>query len=163
MNKLSARQEVIWGQVFIRASDDPAGGLTASLVAGIEVPGNEANPNPPFPLGGATILHGSLVVVTAFNSTTNSVTVGDSANASLYLGATSLKTVGRTALVPTGKVYNAKDIVAAAYTSTGAAPTTGLAILEFAYVVLGRAEFSQGLDVGDGFAVPILNNPPGRN
>jgi hypothetical protein len=54
---------------------------------------------------GAQVVAGDLNVITAVTITaTATVAIGDSASASRYLGATTLKTAGRTALVPTGYI-----------------------------------------------------------
>lgn len=51
----------------------------------------------------AQVVGGDLVVLTVSNDTgTSTLSVGDSASATRYLGATNLKAAARTALVPTG-------------------------------------------------------------
>lgn len=60
----------------------------------------------PLPFG-AQVIGGELIVKTASNeggAGTHTLSVGDSASATRYLGATSLKAAARTALVPTGYV-----------------------------------------------------------
>lgn len=58
----------------------------------------------PLPFG-AQVIGGELVVKTISNDAgTHTLSVGDSASATRYLGATTIKTAARTALVPTGYV-----------------------------------------------------------
>lgn len=53
----------------------------------------------------AQVIGGDVDVITAVTTTaTATLAVGDSASASRYLGATSIKAVARTALVPTGYI-----------------------------------------------------------
>lgn len=64
----------------------------------------------PLPYG-AMVVGGELVVITADDdSGTSTVTVGDSGSANRYLGATTLKSAARTALVPTGFVNTTTGI-----------------------------------------------------
>lgn len=105
----------------------------ADLVSGAAAPAVELP-------GGATVLSGEVYIETAFNSaTSDSLTVGDTAGAATYLGATSIAATGRTALVPVGSAYTAPDDLSVTWTGVGAAPTTGAGTLTVTYVIDGRS------------------------
>lgn len=87
----------------------------------------------------AVVVGGDLTVEVASNdSGTATVSVGDSASAARYLAATSLKTAGRTALVPTGYRGNGEDIRLTFANANGNA-TQGTVSLRVKYIVTGRA------------------------
>lgn len=87
----------------------------------------------------AVVVGGDLTVEVASNdSGTATVSVGDSASAARYLAATSLKTAGRTALVPTGYRGNGEDI-RLTFANAGGGATQGTVSLRVKYIVTGRA------------------------
>lgn len=88
----------------------------------------------------ATVIGGELQVNVASNdATTATISVGDSANATRYLGATSVKATGRTALVPAGYLGAGEDIRLTVANGTGGA-TTGSYTIRVMYVVAGRSQ-----------------------
>lgn len=94
---------------------------------------------------GAVVSGGDLVVSEAFNSTSSdAIIIGDSGDTDRYLGSTSVRSLARTALVPTGYEYTAKTMVSVTWTSGGGTPTTGIARLCVKYYVVGRSQFSAG-------------------
>jgi hypothetical protein len=96
---------------------------------------------------GAVILSGAVVVGTAWNSVTSDVlVVGDAGSANRYKTSYSIAATGRTALVPTGYQMTAPGNVNITWTGVGTAPSAGALRLEIEYYVVGRAQFSQGLD-----------------
>ena len=84
---------------------------------------------------GSTIVAGEVVTETAFDAATFNVTVGDSVSANRYLGTTDKKGVGRTALVPTGRV--AGDNLRLTFTAADVC-TTGRMTVRVLYTVAGR-------------------------
>lgn len=93
--------------------------------------------------GNATVVGGELVVETAYDTgTTATVSVGDSASATRYLGATTLKTAARTALTLTG-FRGAGENVRLTFAHAGAVPTAGKATLRVQYTVQNRAQETQ--------------------
>jgi uncharacterized protein (DUF433 family) len=94
---------------------------------------------------GAQVVGGDMVVDTVFNSTTNTLSVGDASSAARYLGATDTKTAARTALVPTGfRTTATQPSITVTAALTGGAPTTGQVRLRVDYIVNKRAAFAQG-------------------
>lgn len=88
---------------------------------------------------GATLIGGELVVETASNdSGTATVAVGDSANATRYLAATSIKATGRTAFTLTGYRGNGEDL-RLTFANAGGGATTGKATVRAMYTVQGRS------------------------
>ena len=87
---------------------------------------------------GAVILGGEFVTETAFSATTVNVSVGDSGSATRYLGATNVKALGRTPLVPTGYRGTGENIQITVAPS--GASTTGKATLRVQYIITGRAQ-----------------------
>lgn len=138
LNKNSDRQEVIEAHVNVSAVS--VAGETGNIIAQVDLPAN------------ARVIGGEIVVLTAFDSTTNVVDIGDGVDPDRYGAAVDLKTPGRTALVLTGNAYSAADSIDLTYTETGTAPTAGEARISVQYVVDGRAAFSQGLSSGEGYA-----------
>ncbi len=91
----------------------------------------------PLPVG-AVVIGGELVVETAVaGPTASTITIGDSGDATRYLGSTSLKTAARTALVPTGYVGNGENI-RITVTNTVAVATAGKVAIRVMYVMNGR-------------------------
>jgi len=94
---------------------------------------------------GAIVTDGELVITTAFNSTTNTLTVGDKSSANRFKSAIDAKTAALTKLVPTGKIHNTANertiVINAAF--TGVAPTAGAGYLIVEYIEPGRADFVQ--------------------
>lgn len=91
----------------------------------------------PLPVG-AVVIGGELVVETAVaGPTASTITIGDSGNATRYLGSTSLKTAARTELVPTGYVGNGENI-RITVTNTVAVATAGKVAIRVMYVMNGR-------------------------
>jgi hypothetical protein len=89
--------------------------------------------------GGAQVVGGHLVVDTAWTTTgAATLTVGDSTTANRYLGATTLKTPARTALVPTGYVSDGAEILITP-TLADTAANAGKGRLVIQYVIAGRA------------------------
>lgn len=86
----------------------------------------------------AQVVGGDIVVETVFNSTTNTVSVGDSGSATRYASAVDLKAAARTALTLTGYKYTTATDILATYAQTGTAPTQGKARIAIHYIVLDR-------------------------
>lgn len=87
----------------------------------------------------AVLIGGEVVVETASNdSGTATVAVGDSVNATRYLGATSIKAAGRTALVPTGYRGNGEDL-RLTFANAGGNATAGTVTVRALYTITGRA------------------------
>lgn len=95
---------------------------------------------------GAIVVGGDLVVTTAWNTaTTATLSLGDASAATRYGATLDLKTAGRTALTLTGFTHTATEKAVRGTTAfAGTAATAGAARLRVAYIVKGRAEFSQG-------------------
>lgn len=129
ITKKSARQSPTVAIVTINLGDYTSG----TAAAAIGLPAN------------AIVTSGHLVVDTAWDTGTSAaIVVGDSGTANRYLTSTSIKTAGRTALVPTGYKYTTASDIKVTITDTGTAATVGSARLIVEYIVDGRAEFSQG-------------------
>lgn len=94
---------------------------------------------------GATVLSGGLTVTEAFNSgTSDTMGVGDSGSVARYKAQTTVASLARLALVPTGyKLTDAGDINVRWIRLGTTAPTTGKVRLDVTYMVAKRAEFSQ--------------------
>lgn len=94
---------------------------------------------------GAIVRGGELVVTTAFNSTTNTFTVGDKTTANRYKAGIDAKSAALTALVPTGEVVDTANertiVINSAFTDV--APTAGAGYLIVEYIETGRADFVQ--------------------
>lgn len=91
-----------------------------------------------FPTG-AIVTGGDVTTETAVTgSTAYNISVGDSASATRYLGATNRLTAGRTALVPTGYVGVGEQI-RLTVNPTVAAATAGKLTLRVEHIVRGRA------------------------
>lgn len=93
---------------------------------------------------GAIVTGGDITVVTAFNGTTNTLSLGDATLATRYASAVDLKTVARTALTITGFVTTSTEkFIRALLAQTGAA-TAGQLRIHVSYVLPGRAWYAQG-------------------
>jgi hypothetical protein len=89
---------------------------------------------------GAIVVGGALIVDTAYNTTgAATVSVGDSGSATRYLGATSLKSAARTALVPTGYKNVSGLSTRLTFSLADTAGTQGKARVEIQYIIDGRA------------------------
>jgi hypothetical protein len=88
---------------------------------------------------GAQVVGGDIVVKTVSNDTgTSTMSVGDSASATRYLGATNLKAAARTALVPTGYKSLGEAIRLTIANQNGNA-TTGNVKVTVLFTIDGRA------------------------
>lgn len=87
----------------------------------------------------ANVVGGELVVETVSNdSGTSTVSVGDSGSATRYLGATTIKTAARTALVPTGYRGAGENIRLTFANNTGDA-TAGKVTVRVLFTIQNRA------------------------
>lgn len=87
----------------------------------------------------AVVVGGDMTVETASDdSGTATVSIGDSANATRYLAATTIKATGRTALGPTGYRGSGED-VRVTFANAGANAANGKISLRVQYIVTGRA------------------------
>lgn len=87
---------------------------------------------------GSIVVGGDVVRETAFDTATYTISIGDSGSATRYLGATDLKAVGRTALVPTG-FRNTSGLNLRMSLTNADVCTTGKAKVRVDYVIEGRA------------------------
>ena len=86
----------------------------------------------------AIVIGGAVTTeVAATGPTALNISVGDSGNATRYLGATDRVTAGRTALVPTGYVGNGEDL-RVTIAPTVAAATAGRVSVHVQYIVRNR-------------------------
>lgn len=91
----------------------------------------------------AVVIGGDLTVETVSNdSSTSTVSVGDSGSATRYLGATNLKSAARTALVPTG-FRGAGEDIRLTFANAGGDATAGTVTLRVTYIVSGRVNETQ--------------------
>lgn len=90
----------------------------------------------PLPVG-ATIVAGEVVSSGVVGPTVSTIAIGDSGNATRYLGATNLKTAGRTPLVPTGYVGNGENI-RMTLVNTEVPVSAGRVAIRITYMVAGR-------------------------
>jgi hypothetical protein len=87
----------------------------------------------------AVVVGGDMTVETIANdSGTATIAVGDSASATRYLGATTIKTAARTALVPTGFRGAGEDIRITLANQNGDG-TAGKVTVRVSYILTGRA------------------------
>lgn len=86
---------------------------------------------------GAVILAGSVTTETAFDAATYNVSLGDSGNATRYLGATDRKATGVTNLVPTGYRGDGENLRLTVVAAD--ACTTGKATVRIQYITTGRS------------------------
>lgn len=110
----------------VKATDGVVKALNAALVADlIDLP------------MGAVVVGGEIVVEAADSaSTTYTLSLGDSASATRYANAVSLKTAARTALTLTG--FRATEPIRATVAVTGSAPTAGKVTVRVLFVIAGR-------------------------
>lgn len=110
----------------IKATDGVVKALNAALVADlIELP------------QGAVVVGGEIVVESADSaSTTYTLSLGDSASATRYASAVSLKSAARTALTLTG--FRATEPIRATVAVTGSAPTAGKVTVRVLFTIAGR-------------------------
>lgn len=88
----------------------------------------------------AQVIGGDIVVRTVSNdSSTATMSVGDSGSATRYLGATSIKSAARTALVPTGFLGAGENIRITLANATGDA-TTGKVCITVLFIIKDRAD-----------------------
>lgn len=86
----------------------------------------------------AQIVGGDIDVITAVGVTaTATLAVGDSASASRYLGATTIKTAGRTALVPTGYIGQSEPLRLTIANADGSG-TLGKVKVTILFTIAGR-------------------------
>lgn len=91
----------------------------------------------------AVVIGGELVVETVSNdSSTATLKVGDSGNDARYLGATSIKSAARTALVPTGYRGTGEDI-RITLANAGGDATAGKVTVRVQYIVQNRTNETQ--------------------
>lgn len=96
---------------------------------------------------GAVVAGGDVVIVTPFNSTTNTLTLGDVTTANRYANALDLKAAAgtRTALGGLGnQITSTISQIRANLAQTGGVPTAGAVRVTVQYYVLNRASFTQG-------------------
>lgn len=89
----------------------------------------------PLPIG-AVVTRGEVITMTAFDTASYAVTVGDSGSATRYLGSTDKKGTGVTALVPTGYIGEGEDIRIAI--TNADVCTTGKMAVRVEYIINGR-------------------------
>lgn len=89
---------------------------------------------------GATLVGGEVAVETASNDggVTATIAVGDSGSATRYLAATTIKTAGRTPLVPTGYRGTGEDLRITLANASGNA-TTGKVTIRALFTIQGRS------------------------
>jgi hypothetical protein len=89
---------------------------------------------------GARVIGGDMVVeVVSNDASTATIAVGDSASASRYLSATTIKTAARTALVPTG-YHGLGENLRITLANAGGAATTGTVTVNVTFVIDNRAD-----------------------
>lgn len=94
--------------------------------------------------GGAVVTGGFLVVDEIFNSTTNTLSIGDALLATRHGTTINLKTLGVTPLTVTGYQTLTEADLKVAYALTGGASTTGKCRLVVEYVETTRSDWTQG-------------------
>ena len=112
--------------------------------AGVEVPltGALVSDLIPMPPNG-TVIGGEIVVEVASNSgTTQTLSLGDSGNATRYASAVDMKTAARTALTLTGYRGTGEDL-RVTLAQSGGAPTAGRAVVRVMYTITDRANENQ--------------------
>lgn len=133
ITKNAGRQSVLHARVDVTFADLAAGAVTTSTIfEALDIPGD------------AVVVGGALVVTTAFDGpTAATIAIGDGGSAARYLADTNLKAAARTALVPTGYKYTAKDTIDGDVAMSVAVATAGAFTLEVDYVISGRANENQ--------------------
>lgn len=94
--------------------------------------------------GGSIVTGGFLVVDEVFNSTTNTLSIGDALLATRYGTTINLKALGVTPLTVTGYQTLTEGDVRVAYALTGGASTTGKCRLVIEYAEQSRSDWTQG-------------------
>jgi len=90
------------------------------------------------------VVGGELIVETASDDTgTATLSVGDSGSATRYLGATSIKSAARTALVPTGFMNSSGLDVRITLANANGNATVGKVRLHVVYVIKNRQNETQ--------------------
>jgi hypothetical protein len=84
----------------------------------------------------AIVVGGHVARSTAFDAATYNVTIGDTAVTNRYLGSTDLKATGLTALVPTGYLGAAENLVMTF--AAADACTTGAGVVRVQYILKDR-------------------------
>jgi len=129
---LDSRQQILAGYVELGVQDF----VNRGNIIDVELPYN------------AEIIDGALSIVTASDQqTTDTVSVGDTVNATRYLGATSIKQAAgtRAPLVPTGYITTpANNKLRFTRAVAGNPATVGTIRIWFSYVKLGQSDFTQG-------------------
>lgn len=130
VKNLDARQQQLYGYAELNLADF----VGRSNVIDFQLP------------SGAEITDGAVVVSDGYDSgTLDGIVVGDAVTANRYLTLTSIKAMGRTALVPTGYVSTpANNVLRVTRTPTGNAATKGTLRIYFGYVQIGQSDFTQG-------------------
>lgn len=132
IKKNANRQDVLVALLDINFADPTAYGAAENA---IELPVN------------AVVTGGDVVITTPFNSTTNTLTLGDTASAARYLNAIDLKAAAgtRTALSGLGtQITTAISQMRANLAQTGGVPTAGSVRITVQYYQTGRALITQG-------------------
>jgi len=127
---LTATADLIWSDAVVGGV---AGAVGTTAVAAVDLPAN------------AIVTGGFVVVDTVWNSSgTTTFAIGDGTTADRYKTATTLKTAGLTALVPTGFKYTAPDTVDITVVVAGSTASAGAGRLVVTYIVDGRGNEVQG-------------------
>lgn len=96
--------------------------------------------------GNAEVVDGAMVITEAFNSgTSDTGTVGDTADDDRYKSGINMQTLGQTRIVPTGSVCNSatKRQFGFKWTGVDTAPTAGGGRVWCLYIVKGCADHIQ--------------------
>lgn len=129
---VSSRQSIIHAEVVVNFGDPTAYGTAENA---IELP------------PGARVVGGDATIITPFNSTTNTLAIGDATTPARYGTGIDLKAAAgtRTALTLSGFVTTAAErFVRANLALTGGVPTAGAVRISVAYVRAGRSAFTHG-------------------
>ena len=132
IKKIPSRQSISYAEVVVNFGDPTAYGTAEDAV---ELP------------PGARVIGGDVTIITPFNSTTNTLAVGDVTSAARYGTGIDLKAAAgtRTALTLTGFATTPTErFVRANLAQTGGVPTAGAVRLSVQYVKAGRSNFNQG-------------------
>ncbi len=125
LTQVNGRQYPLFASVTISRAQMAT---TATAVTAIKLPVN------------AVVVGGFIVVDEVYDTTgAATVTVGDSSSAARLLGATSVKALGRTALVPTGYVNTGGLDLSITPTLADTGGTTGSVRVVVEYIIDGRA------------------------
>ena len=130
--KAASRQSIVHAEVVVNFGDPTTYGTAEDA---IELP------------PGARVVGGDVTIITPFNSTTNTLALGDVTSATRYGTGIDLKAAAgtRTALTLTGFVTTSTErFVRANLAQTGSIPTAGAVRISVSYVKAGRSGFTQG-------------------